>query len=1013
MALQRQIFPVPFARGLSQKADPKQLGMGNLLKLENGVWNKTGRIDKRNGFNALPRTTTSSETITKGESVAVYNDELLLFNGEEVFSYIEGSQKWKDKGQYTSSYITSQSVSTATEKQYDYDGVTHSSGLQCYVWQQPTNEIYYAIKDSITGQLIVSATRIAVDAISPKVVPFKGTFAIYYYNTDDTRLYVGTISVANPSVAPTFSFITGDSADTLSVNTSTPRYAVKTMQTRALGEQIYIAFNNRDGGTTVQRYSSSVTTLAGSEVLTSTPFSTGSLFYDRFNDGPVLAFYTGSGPGIQWRIWGAQVQGAYIDGSVIPAGVVSPQHVTGVSLSETELDLRIYWETFQSISYAVDGAEVKVGYSGSFFGLAQTFPYSEPSSITTDAFRPLSRCTIASEAFAYNGLAYLTIQSQDSYFVVNGNARVIGRVFPLTGGGDNYDLTTTWLPQVSDIGGGKFRVPALQKGQIGVVANLTTTGVHAFEIDFFEPEKAYQRAFGAETLHLGGGVLSMYDGVNVVEHGFLQTPSMQDFNTPGVGNTYQYRAVYAWTDNNNNLHYSAPSDALSVVLTTPIDALNQSDIAVTNLSLTEKTVENGRAPVLILLYRTKANQNVFYRLPITITNINNPDSERTLFEDTTEDADLKGEPFLYTEGNILENDPSPACSAVISHGNRIFTLDSTDSLKVYYSKPIVPGQPVEFNLAQFIQVPPSGGDVTGLASLDEKLIFFKKDRIFFSEGNGPDSTGNPFSGNFSDPTLVTTSDVGCENLRSIAAIPQGLIFQSQKGIYLLNRGLVTQYLGAPVEDFNNRRVTSSVLIPSVHQVRITLDNNKVLMYDYYQEQWGTFTNISAVDSIIWQDQHTYVRDTGYVLKETPGVFTDNGSFIPLKVATNWISMAGIQGFQRILRLMILGSYKSPHRLQVKLRRNWNDSAFQTVSITPTSPSLYGDGVYGEQSPYGGTYELYEWNIFPAIQKCTSMQIEISDQLDGNPGESLTLSNLSIMLGIKNGQNKMKDAQSYS
>jgi hypothetical protein len=42
-----------FARGLAQKVDPKQLQLGNFEELVNMVFQKEGRLQKRNGFGSL------------------------------------------------------------------------------------------------------------------------------------------------------------------------------------------------------------------------------------------------------------------------------------------------------------------------------------------------------------------------------------------------------------------------------------------------------------------------------------------------------------------------------------------------------------------------------------------------------------------------------------------------------------------------------------------------------------------------------------------------------------------------------------------------------------------------------------------------------------------------------------------------------------------------------------------------------------------------------------------------
>ena len=79
-------------------------------------------------------------------------------------------------------------------------------------------------------------------------------------------------------------------------------------------------------------------------------------------------------------------------------------------------------------------------------------------------------------------------------------------------------------------------------------------------------------------------------------------------------------------------------------------------------------------------------------------------------------------------------------------------------------------------------------------------------------------------------------------------MPEGLMFKSSKGIYLLSRALELKYIGADVEAYNAFDVTSAQLIPTVYEVRFTLTNGVCLVHDYYVDQWSVYTNIAAVDA---------------------------------------------------------------------------------------------------------------------------------------------------------------------
>jgi len=243
--------------------------------------------------------------------------------------------------------------------------------------------------------------------------------------------------------------------------------------------------------------------------------------------------------------------------------------------------------------------------------------------------------------------------------------------------------------------------------------------------------------------------------------------------------------------------------------------------------------------------------------------------------------------------------------------------------------------------------------------------------------------------------------------------PVGIMFKTAKGIYLIDRSLQAQYVGAPVEAYNDETITSSLLLNDKNQVRFTLSGGKTLVYDYLVQQWGAFTNQQAFDSLIWQGASTMLRQNGRVLKETAGVWTDAGSPYSLKVTTAWMTFANIQGFQRVRRAQILGAWKSPHNLAVDVYVDFNDTVVQSMTVTPQLPQVYG-GVspYGA-GLYGGEFQLYQWRIDLARQKNQAVKFTIRDLPTATAGEGMSLSSIAFEVGAKQGVAKVPKAQIFS
>ena len=81
--------------------------------------------------------------------------------------------------------------------------------------------------------------------------------------------------------------------------------------------------------------------------------------------------------------------------------------------------------------------------------------------------------------------------------------------------------------------------------------------------------------------------------------------------------------------------------------------------------------------------------------------------------------------------------------------------------------------------------------------MDGRLVVFKRAVIQAITGAGPNDLGQ---GAFNPPQAASTA-IGTSIPGSVVAMPDGIMFQSSKGIWLLDRGLGLTYVGAPVEQY--------------------------------------------------------------------------------------------------------------------------------------------------------------------------------------------------------------------
>ncbi len=463
---------------------------------------------------------------------------------------------------------------------------------------------------------------------------------------------------------------------------------------------------------------------------------------------------------------------------------------------------------------------------------------------------------------------------------------------------------------------------------------------------------------------------------------------------------------------------NATSGTATATTVTPV-TLTSLKVNVPTLRLTYKTAASN--PVKIVLYRWSVAQETYYQVTsITAPTLNDTTIDYVTISDTLADSAIIGNSILYTTGGVVENIAAPATSVMALYKSRLFLVDSEDKNLLWYSKQVIESTPVEMSDLFTIYVAPTisaqgnTGPITALSSLDDKLIVFKKDAIYYLVGTGPDNTGA--NNDFSDPTFVT-STVGCANPNSIVFIPQGLMFQSDKGIWLVSRDLSTSYIGAPVEQYNDNAVKSAVNIPGTNQVRMTLDNGVTLMYDYFYGQWGTFNNVPAISGTLFQSLHTYINSSGAVFQENPGSYLDGASPVLISFLTSWFNLTGLQGFERAYFFYLLATYYTPHKLTVSIAYDYNPAPSQSVVINPDNfNGAYGDSqLWGSDSQYGGAGQIEQWRVFFSQQKCQAFQINISESFDGThgvpAGAGLSISGLNMVVGVKSSYPRLKAARS--
>lgn len=996
-------IPINFAQGLDTKTDDKQVQAGKFLALKNSIFDKAGRLTKRNGFSNITNLPNALQT-----TLTTLNDNLIA-TGSNLYAFSQDTNQWLNKGNVQPVSLKTLPLVRVSTSQTSPDTAIAPSGLTCLTYVDSTLA-YYQVSDSATGQQIVARTALPATARNPRVFLLDKYFIITFMATVSAASHLQYIAI--PVSSPTSSSAATDIDTTVvSLTTGYDGYVAN--------NSLYLAWSG--SSTTIRmRYLTSTLVVSSAVSIAS---HTSTLM-------SVTADTTGPSPVVWIAFWDSSSTNAFVAAysSTLLQMLTPTQIATTVTLAEitsvaTNGSITVIYETSHNYGGAI--GSVKTDF---LTAVAVTIGGSVGSSTVI-----LRSVGLASKAFiAPSGTIYMLATfgegSQPTYFLIDSTGSIYMRLAYSNGGG--YKASQV-LPTVSLIGD-SYYVPysandflaSVNKGTAlpagtPTAAIYTQTGVNLAMIDININHQYSSEIAGA--LHLTGGQLWEYDGVRPVEHGFHVWPENQVSSTAtGAGlitaGTYYYVFVYEWTDNQGNLHRSAPSVPIKQVTTT---ATSTNTLTVPTLRLTDKVAPN---PVRIVGYRYSVAQPVYYLFTsLTSPTINDPTTDTVTITDALADSSILGNVLLYTTGGVIENIAAPASVASALFKNRLFLVDAEDRNLLWYSKQVIEATPVEMSDLLTVYVAPtsgaqgSTGPITALSAMDDKLIIFKKDAIYYMTGTGPDNTGS--QNDFTDPVYITAS-VGCSNPNSIVLMPNGIMFQSDKGIWILGRDLSTQYIGAPVEAFNSQVVLSAQAIPATNQVRFLLDDNITLMYDYYYGQWGTFSNIRAISSTLYQSMHTYISDLGGVYQEKPGVYLDGSQPVLMSFTSSWLTLAGIQGLERFYFLNLLGSYITPFKLNVQLAYDYNPSPQQATLVLPNNyaPAWGKEANWGSGSNWGGPGNTFSARVFPVKQKCQSFQVIVDEVYDPSfsvaAGEGLTLSGLLLTIGAKRGFRTQSAAKSF-
>jgi hypothetical protein len=988
-----QAWSMSFVAGLNQKADARTLESPELAVCKNAMFDKLGGLQTRYPFALTSNNIFGGGTLSSWRTIVENGDELLLFTKDTLYSWNAQLSKWVAKGTHLAIKVDEQPRFIAPGDQVDGDRA-ELNGTIVYTWTEllgSNSRGYVAAIDKTTGSVLMAPTALAGSAARLRVTALTTKILLTFYDGIG-GLYAYALDPAAPATA-----IAGASTTVTNTNFGTYYDIVKIP---GADQAVFAARQNPTTSYTIG------TITAGLTVAKTTKA--------RTCDGPIAVSADPTGVKVQVvRGNSTNVQGDLITiatladvftAQAIGTATFSPNQITCAHRSVTNggaYRCYVFWDAGEDDAPSDWTSKYNYVDTANSIGTQANF---------------VRYLGIGSRAFDYDGSVYvwgtfgqasgqgynsLASQLQNTYFLYRDDAFLANAKAASTRAG-GFAYSTGCLPNVALTGTAEYSWCGIER-RIVPVGNNGDNGYAdrgPRDITFtFDSNEARRCVRLGQTLYVTGGEILQYDGQQLTEVGFHVYPWNLAPATTGGGSlnsgTYAYRATQRWQNAAGETDRSTSATTATAVVVTDGKKILAGGFPC--LYVTHKT------NVALEVWRTQKNPNndppqylITSQDPAVTTNPNrylsNDPTASTCdsLEDSISDEDLIDQPSSPENGGYLENMCPPAATILIASNVRLFLAGvAGDPDRVWYSKQRNDGEVAAFHESLVADVPSAGGAITALALHMGSLVVFRERAIYALDGDGFDNA----LGGQNYASREVSLEVGAVSHESIAKTERGIVFHSSKGKWLLNKGWQLEFIGGNVTDFDNETPLAVHAIASKHEVR-WLTSSRMLVLNTLVGQWSEWTIADGLAACMWKGQHVYLSSSGPKLEQTTYTGVDYG----LDIETAWIKLGDLQNYGKVDHFLVLGEYRSAHRLQIRCARDyWKDGEnvfFQDKTWT-VSPTTVG----GRESVKHA----------PSTKQVEAIKIRITALGPGTDpapsGEALRLTGLSFELGFEQGLNR--------
>jgi hypothetical protein len=981
MPLASQMVPYNFGfGGQDQRSDDRFVPLGRPKELRNVRFPKLGKISRRGQFGTPTGTTATAVTLKKMFSVG---ESGLLGYGVDS----SGVRSWHMHEPSTGALVNVGGaavpkawLSNATPKRQTFNGlgvfggqfsvidVAAGASQSLYVGINANADIEWTIVDERTKTTLASG-QIVSNAVSIRCIALPGTDTFVLGEQIAANLVVRTISVSA-------GVTTRVTINNVQANWD---WAVYTgalyVATHSSTTTTRIVLTKVDTGTWATSSANIDLGIVPLQLCVVVPYSIAStritVMANEATNGTRGVSYS-SALAVTQALWVVHAGG-------IGAGGV----MTAAERSDNTIEL---FETGAPASNAsVTRYEVTVGAAASSTTVLNNLVLASKPIVST----------LSKDAFVLLGF-----QSNDSLqhsLYLFQSCAIVARY---TLGGWKGSIATTHLPNLqlwSDGGtattrymGGCLVLSRLYASQAGTTREMSLMTAW-FDLDAAE---GLIDVDDEDTKLITGGFLTLYDGQQAVENGFLAAPEITNSASAGGGSlpvlgTYLFKATYQWTDAKGRVHRSAASQARSHTLTGANNAIN---VDVNVLSATRHTEIN------IEIWRTLNGGTTYKLARVFPVYVNGGAAGSQTISITGSDTTLDASTPLPQQGTILPSQ-QPSCPvAIASTGRRVHVTPGDDRLAITEGKERVEGEGAAFfeGVERRITL---GGVIEALGTSGERWVAFKERGMFFASGEGADDSGG-------NDTLTQfeqfSSDVGCSLPSTIVQTTYGTIFRAERGFYLLGRDGGLTYLGAGVEDdvdtvAAGAQITDSAYDKDNGTIHFQTTASECYVLTLFQAEAGYDWRWSVDDSVAFvglafTNGRLYASrataQTAPVQRYEPaGTYAGgSGQTFTMRVRTGWIPLFGPQGRGRLWDIIVLGRSSATAQLTAQIAYDYDDTLVQ---------SEVADAASVGNAPY-------QWRFEPNQQQCEAVMLDLS-QNAGVAGGDAELNQIVFEIGVQPGR----------